>query len=64
MHAYNEDNVTFTKRNVLSKINSIFDPLGLVSPLTVKAKILMRKIWMIEPKLGWDDKLPEKLSIE
>ena len=33
-----------TKRIVLSQINSIYDPIGLLSPFTVRAKILMRKL--------------------
>lgn len=34
-----------TKRQVLSAITRIFDPLGLLSPCVVKAKILMQSIW-------------------
>lgn len=49
---------------MLSKINSIFDPIGLASPLIVKAKIMMRNIWMHEPKLNWDDELPNYMAKE
>ena len=51
------DNITdnLTKRKVLAKVNSIFDPLGLITPFTVNAKILMKNLW--KQKLGWDDKL-------
>ncbi|XP_011883842.1 PREDICTED: uncharacterized protein LOC105570992 [Vollenhovia emeryi] len=45
-----------TKRSVLSSIAKLFDPLGLVSPVIIKAKILMQELWSI--KLGWDDPLP------
>ena len=41
-------------------MNSIYDPLGLAGPFTVRAKILMRELWGIENKLGWDDPTPER----
>ncbi|XP_068756184.1 uncharacterized protein [Montipora capricornis] len=49
-----------TKRIILSQVNSIYDPLGLTGPFTVRAKILMRELWGIENKLGWDDAVPER----
>ena len=39
-----------TKRMILSQVNSIYDPLGLAGPYTVRAKILMRKLWTHETK--------------
>ncbi|XP_071954191.1 uncharacterized protein [Antedon mediterranea] len=42
-----------TKRICLSKINSVYDPLGLITPITVRAKILLRKLW--GAKLEWDE---------
>ena len=50
-----------TKRIILSQVNGIYDPLGLLSPFVVKAKIHLRKLWTFEPKLEWDDELPEPL---
>ena len=49
-----------TKRQILSQINGIYDPLGLVSPFTVRAKILMRKLWAEQKDLGWDDPIKEE----
>ena len=46
-----------TKRSVLSSISKVYDPLGLLTPYTVKAKILMRRIWGMNPKFVWDDVL-------
>ena len=44
---------------VLSQVNGIYDPLGFASPFTVKAKILMRKLWSGNARsLGWDDPMP------
>ena len=54
-----------TKRSILSQINGIYDPLGLLSPVTVTAKILMRKVWAYQEKqLDWDDPLPPTLYKE
>ena len=49
-----------TKRIILSQVNSIYDPLGLAGPYTVRAKILMRNLWTNETKLDWDDPIPEE----
>ena len=43
-----------TKRSILSAISSVFDPIGLVLPITVSGKILMRYIWSLSPKVDWD----------
>ena len=48
-----------TKRQVLSTIARIFDPLGLIGPVITRAKILMQRLWT--KNLGWDDKVPEPL---
>ena len=37
-------NFNFTKRNFLKKISTLFDPLGLLAPFTIRAKILIRKL--------------------
>ena len=42
-----------TKRIVLSIVNSIYDPLGLITPFTIIAKLLMKNLW--RQGLGWDD---------
>ena len=53
-----------TKLIILSQVNSIYDSLGLASPYTVRAKILMRKLWTYETKLDWDDPIPEEYGRE
>lgn len=44
------------KRGVVSVINSIFDPLGFISPVTLKGKILLRQLMSTTDE--WDDSLP------
>lgn len=51
-----------TKRSVLSFIASIFDPMGLVSPLLVPLKIFFQSLWAIKPALGWDQNLSSSLT--
>jgi len=53
-----------TKRMILSQVNSIYDPLVLAGPYTVRAKILMRKLWIYETKLDWYDPIPEEYGRE
>ena len=48
-----------TKRIILSQVNGVFDPPGLVTPFTVRSMILLRQLWAGENKnLGWDDDVP------
>lgn len=49
-----------TKRSVLSFIAKLFDPLGLLSPFIITAKIFMQELWVLG--LDWDDELPEDLA--
>ncbi|XP_071052897.1 uncharacterized protein [Onthophagus taurus] len=49
-----------TKREVLSFIVRLFDPLGWLSPLTIIAKIFMQQLWV--QHLDWDENLPNNLE--
>lgn len=49
-------NNSFTKRDVLSEIARIYDPLGLLRPFIAKAKIFMQQLWLL--KIDWNDKPP------
>lgn len=51
-----------TKRNVLSAIASLFDPLQFLAPFTVRAKVLMQEIWTAG--VDWDEELPENLKVK
>ena len=49
-----------TKRMVLSLVMGQYDPLGLICPVMVRAKILLRRLYGMQMKdLGWDDPLPK-----
>lgn len=51
-----------TKRGVVSKAAQLFDPLGWLTPVTVRAKITIQTTWLLG--LGWDDPLPGTLAQE
>ncbi|XP_037942534.1 uncharacterized protein LOC119675408 [Teleopsis dalmanni] len=48
-----------TKRVVSSDLGRLFDPLGLLAPVIVKAKIFIQHLWQL--KLSWDEPLPTDL---
>ena len=47
----------FTKRTVLSKMASLFDPMGIVAPLTLKFKLSYSTVCGY--KTDWDEPLPK-----
>ncbi|GFW03618.1 uncharacterized protein TNCV_3988371 [Trichonephila clavipes] len=47
---------SYTKRDVLSTIAKIFDPVALMAPVISKAKIFLQRLW--RSKLEWNDLLP------
>lgn len=48
-----------TKRSILSAIAQLYDPLGLVSPAVITAKLIMQKLWNL--KVTWDESVPVEL---
>lgn len=51
------ETVPATKRELTSEIASLFDPLGWISPVVIRAKHLLQLLW--KQKLGWDEKIPK-----
>ena len=56
----NKDSIT--KRECLSLISTIFDPLGLIAPVSLIAKMIMQKTW--KAAIAWDEPLPHPLQDE
>ena len=54
-------NELYTKRKILSNISRLFDPLGLASAVTIKARIGLQEIWKTK-KFDWDDPLPRAIQ--
>ena len=54
------DNKPLTKRTLLSNISKLYDPLGLMSPMTITSKILMQDTWRL--KIDWDEVLPPDIQ--
>ena len=48
-----------TKRTVLSLLTSLYDPLGLVSPVSIRVKIISQEA--CRRKISWDEQLPNDL---
>ncbi|XP_075170134.1 uncharacterized protein LOC142242443 [Haematobia irritans] len=48
-----------TKRTILSLSSSLFDPLGFLAPLIIKAKIILQELWILN--IGWDESVPQDL---
>ncbi|GFT08428.1 integrase catalytic domain-containing protein [Trichonephila clavipes] len=52
----------YTKREVLSVIAKLYDPLGFLGPVIAKAKVFLQQLWQC--KLDWDGLLPNSIANE
>ena len=54
------DTAILTRREVVSQVYSIYDPLGLLAPLVIRYKMLLQSLAAAGG--GWDDELDEELA--
>ena len=53
------DHLTITKEDLLSQIASTYNTLGLLSPLTIKVKLILQMVVILEA--SWKNPIPEPL---
>ena len=51
-----------TKQEVLQDLSKIFDPLGFVAPVVIRAKMFMQTLWQL--KVTWDEPLQDNLQAQ
>ena len=51
----------FTKRGLLSRIATLFDPLQFLAPYTIRAKMALQEAWL--RGLEWDEEFPDDLKL-
>ena len=49
-----------TRRQILSVISSVYDPLGIAGPFTLAGKLILQELVVM--KLGWDEDVPAKME--
>ena len=54
--------VELTKREVLSRLASIYDPVGWLAPVILPCKLILQRMWRLSG--GWDDPVPLVFSLE
>ncbi|XP_031622711.1 uncharacterized protein LOC116340379 [Contarinia nasturtii] len=54
--------LNWTKRNILSEIAKLYDPLGWLAPCIVRAKMLMQDLWRLSDAFNWDTPVPKHIS--
>ena len=52
----------FTKQNILRVSAKFYDPLGIISPITLQAKLLFKSL--CAENLTWDDPIPLKYAVQ
>lgn len=48
-----------TKRQVASAVAKLFDPTGLLGPVIIRGKIILRDLWANQ--IGWDEEIPQTM---
>lgn len=50
----------YSKRDIVSEIAKLFDPLGWITPTIVLAKMYLQEVWL--EKIEWDKKVPAHIN--
>ncbi|KAJ0067393.1 hypothetical protein NL108_003442 [Boleophthalmus pectinirostris] len=56
------DEKPFTRRGVLSTVNSLYDPLGFLAPITIQGRQILRELTSLTE--DWDSPLPDDTKAE
>ena len=59
LQQFPKDATLYTQRKLFSLVSSIFDPFGLLSPLTIRIKMSLQQIWKLGRKRN--DLIPQEL---
>ncbi|XP_011883661.1 PREDICTED: uncharacterized protein LOC105570821, partial [Vollenhovia emeryi] len=54
-----EGHAKISKRTILSDISKLFDPLGLLGPTIVIAKLILQELWRSD--VQWDESVPQTI---
>ena len=54
-------NVALTKRGLLSFISLIYDPVGLIAPVTLEPRLIIQDLW--RRQIDWDVQLPDDVKL-
>ena len=54
------EKAALTKQGILAKLAKIYDPLGLVSPTTLRGKLIYRAV--CDAKTAWDAPIPQDIA--
>ena len=52
--------IKLTKRTILQKLASVYDPLGIMAPFIIQCKILSQLIWI--RGCEWDDEVEDDVK--
>ena len=58
---YKLEEAKLSKRICLSVVNSVYDPMGMLTPLTIILKVMLKRLFSKEFDLSWDDVLDKEL---
>ena len=51
-----------TQRKILSAVSGIFDPMGLISPFTIRGRLILKQLWCVKGQ-NWDAPVPDEIEV-